>query len=376
MMHRYLSGLRHFDWRVITDQKSLQADFFLVDVPAWLQRLQHSRISRLAHTWAQLNPGRKLVAKVMEKSLAWKPDVIMTVAHGVLWPVAHLVARRWNIPLISIFMDWWPDMALCPDSIRPMIERRFRSLYQESAVTLCISPGMREELGANPKARLLYPAPPKPKTEAISFSPPKNGKFRMLYMGNMRDVYAKITQAAYEAMSNHPLIEIAFAGGEPEWPQQLTLQAKRSGAYLGFLRPEAKSCELESADALLIVMTWDPKAARRMRTSFPSKTQEYCQAGKPIIVWAPKESSVARWALETGAACLVTSPDVAELVSTVKKLAADASERQRLAAKALECARTLFNPDLLQAQFEDALLSVVNRTPLAGSPIQYERQVR
>jgi glycosyltransferase involved in cell wall biosynthesis len=362
VMHRYLHGLRHFEWQVVTDQQADQAGFFRVDLPSWLWRLQHTRLSRFAQAWAQFHPGRRLIAQTMEYSRAYQPDVIVTVAHGLLWPVAEHVARRLGVPLVSIFMDWWPDLALVPGWYRTTIDRRFHSLYRNSAVALCISPGMMDELGQHPGARLQYPAAPR-ETFAIASQPQTtNRKFRVLYLGNMREVYARMTQSIFEALETLPSVEPVFAGDEPEWSLPVKLRAERSGAYRGFLKGEEKQREIASADALLVVMDWDLKAARRMRTSFPSKTQEYCQFGKPIIVWAPESSSAAQWALETGAACLVANPDVAEVVSVMGKLADDAAWRQRLAAKALECARTIFNPDRLQAQFEEALLAAINRS--------------
>jgi len=56
----------------------------------------------------------------------------------------------------------------------------------------------------------------------------------------------------------------------------------------------------------------------------------------------------------------VTSPHADDLLASVKKLASDPKEQQRLAAAARQAAQTDFNPDRIQAQFMDALRRVVS----------------
>ncbi len=365
VLYYHLRGLTSFEWRVVTDRSTGVSGFVTVQPPAWLRRLQHTRFASYAHAWAQFHPGHVLTRTTWQLCRAYQPQVILTVAHGNLWPVARNMAARLNRPLVTMFMDWWPDLAPVPRWFRSSIEHAFRACYRQSRVAISVSPGMIEELGPHPDARLQYGAPlPRPILANQSRSP--KTKFRLVYLGNMRDVYAGMTQAIFEALDSHPGIEVHLAGADPDWPPPVRQHALAGGAYKGFLTSETLHQELEEADALLVVMTWAPEAARRMRTSFPSKIPNYCQYGKPIIVWAPGSSSAAAWARQTGAALLIDRPEVGEVVQALELLAANSELRRNLASRAAECARTLFSPEQLRAEFEEALRAATEHAGIAG----------
>ena len=62
------------------------------------------------------------------------PTVVMTVAHQEACYAAMRYAKRYQLPLVTIFHDWWPDIPPVHDPFRSMIERSFRELYQESSL--------------------------------------------------------------------------------------------------------------------------------------------------------------------------------------------------------------------------------------------------
>src|SRR5205809_151424 len=99
-------------------------------------------------------PGR--VAQICRE---FKPDVIMTVAHGNLWRLALGEARSSRLPLVTIFDDWWPDLSGTHKVLRPLLDEQFRALHQNSAVSLCVCEGMLAALGPHPRAEVLYPTP-------------------------------------------------------------------------------------------------------------------------------------------------------------------------------------------------------------------------
>lgn len=358
VLYHHLRGLTRFDRLVITDRSLETPGFVQVQPAPWLRRLQHTRFAPYAHAWAQFHPGRALACATWRSCQTYRPDVILTVAHGILWPVARRMAVRLGAPLVTMFMDWWPDLAPVPGWFRHSIERAFRAHYRGSRIALAISPGMIAELGSHPDVRLQYPVPG-PAPSSPSRQPSPAHRFRLAYCGNMRDIYAPMTQALFAALENHPLIEARFIGADPEWPSPVKQRAIADGAYRGFLGDEAMQQELQEADALLAVMTWAPEAARRMRTSFPSKILTYCQYGKPVVVWAPASSSAAAWARQTGAALLIDQPGVGELAQALGQLAADRVLCQSLGARAAECAGTMFDPGRLQKEFEAALIEAM-----------------
>jgi glycosyltransferase involved in cell wall biosynthesis len=99
----------------------------------------------------------------------------------------------------------------------------------------------------------------------------------------------------------------------------------------------------------------------RARTSFPSKIIDYCQFGKPIIIWGPEYCSAVRWAKQYQSALVVSSPRAEELVKAINTLMDQPAEQERLSHKAIEMAQTIFNPTKIQEQFVDEITRLRSR---------------
>jgi glycosyltransferase involved in cell wall biosynthesis len=130
-------------------------------------------------------------------------------------------------------------------------------------------------------------------------------------------------------------------------------QVTASGIYGGFISELVY--ELRKASALLVAMSFNQQDKMRMQTSFPSKIVEYCQFGKPIIIWGPDYCSAVHWGRKYQAALVVTSPLVEDLVQAIAELSNQPKEQIRLGNKALEMARGMFNPEKIQQQFVNSI---------------------
>jgi glycosyltransferase involved in cell wall biosynthesis len=101
---------------------------------------------------------------------------------------------------------------------------------------------------------------------------------------------------------------------------------------------------------------------RRFATlSFPSKLVEYCAVGRPIVVWGPVYASAVQWALRTGAAVTVTDSDPRALLARLDALRSNPGERRELARRARGHYDVQFRPDIIQRQFEDSLMSLLDK---------------
>jgi glycosyltransferase involved in cell wall biosynthesis len=137
----------------------------------------------------------------------------------------------------------------------------------------------------------------------------------------------------------------------------LVQKVKTAQIYRGFI-PNLMQ-ELRNANALLVAMSFNPRDQMRMQTSFPSKIVEYCQFGKPIIIWGPDYSSAVQWGHKHQSALVVTSPLAQDLVKSLQALATQPQEQKRLGNRALEMAREMFNPEKIQQQFLKSLYQLV-----------------
>jgi glycosyltransferase involved in cell wall biosynthesis len=94
--------------------------------------------------------------------------------------------------------------------------------------------------------------------------------------------------------------------------------------------------ELSSADILLLPYSFLESSRGAVETAFPSKTADYLAAGKPILVFGPKYSTVVRYASEEGFAEIVDEFSPVALASSIQRIAFSRSYRETLATRALE----------------------------------------
>jgi hypothetical protein len=73
-----------------------------------------------------------------------------------------------------------------------------------------------------------------------------------------------------------------------------------------------------------------------VETAFPSKTADYLAAGKPVLVFGPKYSSLVRYASEQGFAEIVDEFSAAALARGIHKIVFSPHYGEELAARALE----------------------------------------
>jgi hypothetical protein len=296
----------------------------------------------------------------LEKRLAAPParerTVVLTLAYGSGCWVAQRYARQHGLPLIVRFDDWWPDIAWVHAPVRKQLERRFLELYRSADLALCISEGMLTALGPHRNARVILPIP-----DAEPIRPSKctdsAGEFRVAYSGNMFDYSDMLADLARLALKQRD-VRIEFRG-RPQWPQAL-LHEMRDRDQMHDFEPGAGFGDwLGSFDAYLVVMFFDATQRRRAETCFATKLVDYSRAGRPVVIWAPESSAVARWAKRTGGALCVTDPDARVLLTALAQLKRDTALQLELGARIQRAYETEFSPVGLQRQFMEALNSVI-----------------
>src|SRR5262245_61445395 len=121
-----------------------------------LRELGFRSVSRFWECLFPVLPSRKMIRNLIH---SFRPDVLVTVAHGWWHIQARAVAKEFSLPLVSFFQDWWPDFPEVPLALRSGAEREFRRTYAESNVAICVSDGMRHELGEAENACVLHDIP-------------------------------------------------------------------------------------------------------------------------------------------------------------------------------------------------------------------------
>jgi glycosyltransferase involved in cell wall biosynthesis len=358
VMHRMLVERSPFELHVASN-----ADFVddaLVHTPLrlpyFIDRVRKSRFGPRSAAWITdyenfvwpLTTNTAVEAAVED----FKPHVVLTLAECGLCHVARKTAQRHGLPLIGLFLDWFPVMKghYGHPSTQPVLSRRFRELYAACDLAFCTSDGMQKALGPHPNSHVIYPmagrhrVPEKPLT-------PSTGKFRLVYVGSVQNFYGRMLCSLIEEIEATKDLEIIVVGPNADWPAQILQRAKANGIYLGFKAPEEAAGVMASADALLVVMSFETEHELFMRTSFTTKFLDYVAFGKPVVLWGPDYCTPVRVARKHGGAVVVNENDPDAIISACHQLAGDNAWREQLSQEAGCLHQTLFNPDRLQEIF-------------------------
>jgi len=294
-------------------------------------------------------PPRKIVRDLIQ---LFRPDVVVTVAHGSWHIQARRVAQEFKLPLVCFFQDWWPDFPDVPLAFRPRVERQFRKTSAESDVAICVSEGMRRELGELENALVLHDAPSL--TRCSELADNVELPLRVAYFGNLSE-YGPLIECALRALKGSDRVRLEIFGPSPVWTSGAEDEFRSLGVYRGFIPPNQLAQSLHGFQAALVVMSFAPSHRRRMITSFASKMIDATQLGLPIIVWGPEYCSAVQWARRGDRALCVTDSNPSAIRGALEELAASPAEQERLAKSSREAAAGEFNCERIQARFVDAL---------------------
>ncbi len=328
-----------------------------------LERLTRTRLAPWARATRWMLPARVTVPcnlkRLREHIRHHRPDVILTVAHGDQAWLAMEMAAEFDVPLVSVFHDWFPAYLTVPAWARARLEANFRRLYQQSRVAFVVSESLKQVLGPHPDAVVLYPIPGDSSIAPLATpsAPVRQKPLVLGYLGNLSGNYGGMMRQLWETVNGQSDLAVRMWGPPPDWPAAVLQTCREDGSYGGYVPLET----LHTADVLLVVASFAPEDATLMRTNFPSKLIEYCRFGKPVMIWGPEYSSGVQWARQHMAAHVVTEHAPEAVITAVRRLAQQPAEWQRLALAAQQTAQTLFEPDRLQAQFVSGLMRAIRQ---------------
>jgi glycosyltransferase involved in cell wall biosynthesis len=345
VLHRHLKSNPRIESEVVSWQRFP----FRLKVIGKLRELGFQSFSRSIECLFPVLPSNKMVHDLVH---SFRPDIVVTVVHGWWHIQARRVASKFELPLVSFFQDWWPDFPDVPLAFRSRVERQFRKTRADSAVAICVSDGMRRELGEPENALVLHDAPSLTRCGDMTrdFQLP----LRVAYFGNLAE-YGPLIECALRALKGSERVRLEVFGPSPLWTSGAEDEFRSRGLYRGFIAPNELAESLQTFQAALVVMSFAPSHRRRMATSFPSKMIDAMQLGLPVVIWGPEYCSAVKWGRKGDRAFCVTDPNPLALRETLEELAASPSELRRLAKSASDAAAADFNYERIQLQFIDAL---------------------
>ena len=368
VMYRHLIERQPFELLVATN-----GDYFIeahdhvyLKLPYVLHRLKKSRLGihfRSLFLNFQNLIWPLLTNRILDKTIqSFKPDVLLTLADNCLGEMTQRAAKKYNLPLAALFLDWFPAMDgyYGHPWAKQLLDQRYRQLYRNCNLAFCTSDGMQEVLGSHPNSHIIYPMPGKHQIPDQVFPRP-NRKFRLVYVGSVENFYGRMICSLFKRFEMESDLEFIVVGPNADWPQSDLEKATKNGTYLGFRPPKKATEVLAGADALLVVMSFEEQYKLFMKTSFTTKFLDYVNFNKPIILWGPDYCTPSKVAHKHGGAMIINSPQPEEVILACKQIYSDSSVRNRLIYEAQVLKETWFNPDRLQEVFVTQIEKLVNK---------------
>lgn len=246
-------------------------------------------------------------------------------------------------PTVIDIQDLWPDTLAATGMLNNrrilnIVGRVCNWVYRRMDHIVVLSPGFKTILTARNvpagKIDVIYnwadEASIATPTRSRPESMPDDGKFRVLFAGNMGRAQALDTaiDAAKILAIKVPNVELCFLGGGLEVTRLQQRVLEESLANVRFL-PKVPMGEvgayLTAADCLLVHLRADPL----FEITIPSKTQAYMAAGKPVLIGVSGDA--ADLVLKAASGLRFASEDAVALAAAIKKLAAlDTSELAKM----------------------------------------------
>ena len=324
------------------------------------RRLMQTRFARTYGAWIYGRAaarGRRLAARLQD----FRPEAILSVAHGFGWITAAAAAAVLKVPLHLIVHDHWRPTMSIPHWLENDAERLFAKTYCNAASRMPVSPDMeahyRSLYGA--AGVVVYPSSGADAFHLTTppFRTPISGAFVFAYAGSAPSSGQRRALADFANAT-------ASLGVRLRIYQELTLkQLRRDGLrtdnvdIASFLPVDAlHRALLDSVDAMYLPMSFAPEDRDNVELCFPSKLTDYTIPGLPILVRAPDYGTAANWAKSyPQAAILITNEDPSTLAAAVQRIVNDAPYRHALATHALEIGQHLFAQTIVFKIFSETL---------------------
>lgn len=240
----------------------------------------------------------------------WNPRVILTVAHGYLFLAAVLASMLTGRPLVIIVHDDWIEMQRHVYVFRRFLRPLFRWSLDRATTVLAVSDSMAEYLLRvfSVRSTVQWPATDKRVSECRSAFRETGGHISIVFAGM---IYGTVHQSIDHLVkhiiddrdqtidlhlySNYRLEDAAAHGwSHPkihlhEWVPQEVLQST-----------------LQEYDVVFLPVSFEEGARYYSQTSFPSKLADYLAIGRPLLLVAPADAAITRYARIHGFAEVVT----------------------------------------------------------------------
>jgi hypothetical protein len=243
-------------------------------------------------------------------------DCVLTVAHDRKCFTAAEYAKRYGLPLVTIFHDWYPASSGANQKLLYFLNKEFRALYCASTLAFCVSPEMKEKLGPHSNSHILYPVPSNANNILEKQNTSYNSSINIFYAGFCGGSYKKMLIEIINEVEQRSEFKLHISGTETD--KLITTTSKLTKTHINpFISETDFSKYLTNANVFLILIDFNKEKKLHFSTHFPSKIVEYAQHQKLIAIWAPEYSTAVSWAKRSGAAFYYNDPNIKKFLDNL-----------------------------------------------------------
>ncbi len=269
---------------------------------------------------------------------------------------------RTNLPLVIHFMDDWPSILVSPGLFRRYWERRIdkelRKLIDSADVCIAISKKMADEYQHRYDKVFNYIHNPVDIDNWLPFSKKSWGKgstFKILYAGRAGRSITGSIKAITDIVQDLSIQKYAiqFHIYTKDYIDAALVFKNNSAVHVHKPIPDYNKIPqlFSSHDLLLIPLDFNSKF---LRLSMPTKVSEYMISGTPVMVFAPRNTALAEYALNYEWAYVIDN-DKEVIRKAILDLYHNESTRRRLGLKAKELAVSRHNATMIRSDFKNLL---------------------
>jgi glycosyltransferase involved in cell wall biosynthesis len=297
----------------------------------------------------------------------FKPDVIYAqtaTRDGILFCLA--VLSYLEKPLVFHMMDDWPstisDHGLFKKYWHRKIDREFRLLLAKADLLMSIS----EEMAAEYKTRY--------NRDFITFHNPIDIKFwekyqktsyelsaspTILYAGRIGlgiESSLELVAKAVQKVNRELNVSVRFVLQTQEGPEWINNY--KNVEHSKFVSYNDLPKVFSETDFLLLPYDFSEKSIRYIRLSMPTKAPEYMVSGSPIIIFAPEETTIVKYAEKYEWAKVIKEKSIEGIAAAIKQLIESKELRKHIATNAISIAEKNHNSVNVTDQFKKVICSL------------------
>lgn len=303
--------------------------------------------------------------KILEWIKAYDPDILYTQL-STLSSIRFVqyIHDKLNIPVAIHIMDDWPSTinkyGLFSSYWRNIIDKEFRYLINEAKILLCISEAMSEEYKKRYGKNFIPFHNPIETDKWLRYVKKDwkfTGSFKILYAGRIGTANSKSIFDIAHAIENLNLkgLLINLEIFSPDYNKKIAINiGKFKGIKVLAPVPHSKMPELLSGfDLLMLPLDFSKLGLQFSKYSMPTKTSEYMISGTPIIVYAPAETALAKYAKSYKWAKVVTEKNLSILCDAIEELYNDGNLRASLGSTAVKIALDKHDAGKVREEFRE-----------------------